>query len=803
MNTIALVRKFSRDPIIAVAMGILLLFPGYALSDISLLGEPGEYFQLSDRWTNGQLNTKDGFELVQHETLSTADISTHWSAEPIGIDPWFRLKNRKTGQYLHIENRNGTVSVGSVPTGFWSSHWRTVPVGGHFRLMNRWLPNDAVHVENQDGFVQHGQVPEGYWSSQWSSKSVGFGNTGGQANEIGEWSNVANWPLTAIHAALTADGKVLTYGTNADGQQSGQFIYDVWNPKLGLGTTSHATLPNTTSTDLFCSAQVLIPDTGQMLLTGGDSRGLNSGRVNTGVTDVNILSSNGNSITSQSGMNFARWYPTVTTLPTGEILIQGGIDTLGQAVNTPEIYNPQNKTWNPLPGAANNYDWWYPRNWVAPNGKIFGLAGSSFYELDPAGAGSVRTLGAITGTNKFFTSTSVMFRPGRILHIGGGANTATSTTVNASAQVTEYDINGSTPRTIERPGLTYPRVWANSTVLPNGEVLVTGGSAAANALIGVATSVEIYNPTTNQWSVGATGQEDRLYHSTALLLPDASVLVAGGGAPGPVDSQGRSTPGNVNAEIYYPPYYFDENNNKRALSEVTTTEKKFTWNQTITVIPELSSRVSQVNLVRVGSVTHSNNMEQRFIPLSFVESGSNQLSVNTPANANVAPPGFYMLFTVDTDGVPSQATIVSISKSGTQPGTENYFQITDRWLNRELHTEQKLGLVQHAEKNEDQLSSHWYKEYLPGQSTWFRLKNRDDGSVLHIEPNNGVVAAGDVPMGYWSAHWNEQSAGSYSRLVNRWIPTHRINVEKVDGFVQHGPVPDGYWSAQWTLNPVY
>src|SRR3954447_2654517 len=86
------------------------------------------------------------------------------------------------------------------------------------------------------------------------------------ADRIGAWSGLAQWPLIPIHAVLLGDGRVLTYGTNADGQQTGHLIYDVWDPGAGLGDGSHLTLPNTTSTDLFCSAQIVLPQSGDVLL---------------------------------------------------------------------------------------------------------------------------------------------------------------------------------------------------------------------------------------------------------------------------------------------------------------------------------------------------------------------------------------------------------------------------------------------------------------------------------------------------------------------------------------------------------
>ena len=76
--------------------------------------------------------------------------------------------------------------------------------------------------------------------------------------------------------------------------------------------------------------------------------------------------------------------------------------------------------------------------------------------------------------------------------------------------------------------------------------------------------------------------------------------------------------------------------------------------------------IARVTLIKTGSVTHSFNMEQRFIELPFTRSGT-QLLVTAPANLNLAPPGRYMLFVLDTQGVPSIARIVAVADAAHPP----------------------------------------------------------------------------------------------------------------------------------------
>jgi len=143
----------------------------------------------------------------------------------------------------------------------------------------------------------------------------------------------------------------------------------------------------------------------------------------------------------------------------------------------------------------------------------------------------------------------------------------------------------------------------------------------------------------------------RLYHSNALLLPDARVLVLGAGrflcsCPDPTDQ--------LSAEIYSPPYLF-----KGSRPVITSAPTLIGYGSTISVQTPDASRIASVSLIRFGAVTHTFNMDQRYLPLSFT-AGAASLNVQTPVNSNVAPPGYYMLFIVDTNGVPSVATILSL-----------------------------------------------------------------------------------------------------------------------------------------------
>src|SRR4029077_17559836 len=174
-----------------------------------------------------------------------------------------------------------------------------------------------------------------------------------------------------------------------------------------------------------------------------------------------------------------------------------------------------------------------------------------------------------------------------------------------------------------------------------------GGSAVANELTGVDYQAEIWDPTTGHWTAGASASKPRLYHSIALLLPDATVLTGGGGAPGPVK--------NLNAEIYYPPYLYAPDGTPAVRPTISPTDRlAYDPGATLSATVGPTDVIARLTLVRTGSSTHSNNADERFIELSFTQVGQTLTTV-LPSDSSQLVPGYYMLFAINTAGVPSVA----------------------------------------------------------------------------------------------------------------------------------------------------
>ena len=453
-------------------------------------------------------------------------------------------------------------------------------------------------------------------------------------NTIGAWSSVKPWPLIAVHAVLMPDGRVLTYGSTASGQQTAIFIYDVWDPSAGLDA-GHLTLPNNTGTDIFCSSQVVLPSGNQVFIAGGDNW-TGSSTTNTGNNNSNLFNFGTNTLTRQNNMNRARWYSSSITLLNGETYIQGG----SGGTDFPEIRSTSG-IFRLLTGAnTGSLDFMFPRNFVGPDGRVFGYdsAGRMYY-VNTNGTGSVTMAGQFSGPTGSDSSTA-MFRPGRILQFGGNTNGALV-----------IDINGATPQVSTTGSLSSRRRLVNATILADGKVLATGGSDVWNELIGVNYSAEIWNPATGVWTRGANEVRSRMYHSTAILMQDASVLVLGGGAPGPEV--------NTNVEVYYPPYLYNAAGGFAARPVIASAPSTIDVGETFAVDLGSSAVISRVVMIKSTSASHSFNMDQRFVELTFQQNGA-RLVAQAPTRAVDAPPGYYLLFVLNSAGTPSVAPIVRV-----------------------------------------------------------------------------------------------------------------------------------------------
>ena len=457
------------------------------------------------------------------------------------------------------------------------------------------------------------------------------------ANVKGQFGPVVPWPVIPVHAVLTADGRVLSYGTDTTGKQTANFQYAVWD----IADNSHTTFSNGSGTDIFCSSQILLPTGDQVFIAGGDNWN-GTGTTNTGNNNSNLFATANNSLTRQNNMNRARWYSSSAMMLNGEIYIQGGTG----GTDRPEVRG-SNGVFRLLSGAdTSGLDFMYPRNFVAPDGRVFGFdsAGRMYY-VNIAGNGTLANVGQFPSATTGSDSSAAMFAPGRILQFGGNSNGAIVIDITG----------GGTPSVANTASMAMQRRLGTATILADGKVLASGGSSVWNEMTNVVYAAEIWNPTNGQWTRAATAVKARLYHSVGLLLPDATVLIAGGGAPGPQN--------NLNAEIYHPPYLFTADATEAVRPVIATAPTVVDPGKTVQLsFTHAGSRpAGRVTFVKTGSVTHSWNMDQRFVDLPFTAGPNGTLNVQIPARASDVPPGMWMVFVFDDAGVPSEAKMVRVN----------------------------------------------------------------------------------------------------------------------------------------------
>jgi hypothetical protein len=437
---------------------------------------------------------------------------------------------------------------------------------------------------------------------------------------VGEWKLLAT-PFTGTATAthLLPTGKVMY-----DGGYSGGTNTSLWDP--ATETSYVMPLPGF---NLFCSGHAFLAD-GRLLIAGGHIA------TNVGLPNMSTYDAVNNVWAPGPAMNAGRWYPTATTLANGDVLVLSGKIDLTVGDNTlPEVFQNASGTWRDLTGALLDMDL-YPWMHLAPNGKVFNSGPTRYTRyLDTAGTGTWTALANRAPLHRVYGS-SVMYDVGRVLVVGGD-DPPTNT-----AEV--IDLNAAAPSWIPTAPMSVPRRQHQATILPDGKVLVTGGTSAAgfNNYTGTVYAGEMWDPATGQWTTMASAQVPRQYHSEALLLPDGRVLSTGDDAT-------------TQVEIYSPPYLF-----KGARPTITSVPTNpVSYGQTFFVATPDAASIAKVTLIRLPSVTHSFNQNQVINRLSYSQTPGG-LSVVAPSDANLAPPGHYMLFLLDGNGVPSVAKIVRI-----------------------------------------------------------------------------------------------------------------------------------------------
>jgi galactose oxidase-like protein len=433
--------------------------------------------------------------------------------------------------------------------------------------------------------------------------------------DAGRWTAPFAWPVVGVHMILLPDGRVLTMGRVGKPH--------LWDPATGTFTETAS------PAWLFCSGHTQLAD-GRILIAGGhisDHHGL---------PNITFFSDD-NGWGSGTPMARGRWYPSATTMGNGDVVITAGEDQNTVPVDLPEVWS--NGSIRQLTGASRTFPF-YPRQFVAPDGRLYaaGPERATFYlSLNGSGAWTPGPPRVFGGRNY---GSAVMYDDGKILYAGGAYTTNTAETIDLNAGAPAWQFTGS---------MAFARRHLNLTVLPTGEVLATGGVAGTgfNDISQGVHAAEIWNPGTGAWTTMSSSSITRGYHATALLLPDGRVIHAGSG-------DGAGAPNERNAEIFSPPYLF-----RGARPGITSIPDEVSYAGSFRVATPDAGKITHVSFIRLGAVTHAFDQGQRFQRLRFDADGSG-LTVTAPRDPNRAPPGYYLLFILNGDDVPSVGRIIRL-----------------------------------------------------------------------------------------------------------------------------------------------
>jgi Domain of unknown function (DUF1929)/Kelch motif len=469
----------------------------------------------------------------------------------------------------------------------------------------------------------------------------------------GVWGPTVSWNIVPLHMTLLPTGKLLAWGREEIGGGMGH--PRLWDPAAGLPSSAPTIMPDTM---IFCAGHALMAD-GRLMVSGGHKAN------DRGLDVTNIFDPSTESwVAGLPKMAAGRWYPTVTTLPDGRMVTVAGQDSHSVVVTIPEVW--ENGAWVQLPGAGNVELPYYPRNFIDPlDGRVF-MAGerrtSLWLDVDGSAAGG-RGSWTTGPTHQYAFNrdygSAVMYESGRILYVGGGGDLGWDTpdqkTGAPTATAEKIDLNEGSPTWAFTGSMSSPRRHHTATVLPDGRVLVTGGVSGGgfNDESSAVRAAEIWDPATDDWTQLASNAVNRAYHSVSILMPDGTVLH---GASGDADIPGTTTPypAQRNHEIFRPPYLF-----KGARPTIADAPATVTTGTSFDVTTPAAGQITQVRLIRLGSVTHAFDANSIAVSLDFV-AGDGAITVTAPPNLNVAPPGHYMLFVLNRNGVPSTGRIIRV-----------------------------------------------------------------------------------------------------------------------------------------------
>ncbi|MEU4083771.1 galactose oxidase early set domain-containing protein [Streptomyces aureus] len=491
----------------------------------------------------------------------------------------------------------------------------------------------------------------------------------GTADECanGRWTVLPTQnPVRSMHSVVLNNGKVLLIagsGNSEENFDAGTFTSAVYDPVTG----SYKVIP--TPKDMFCSGHVQLADGRVLVLSGNKAFPVAGGHGYEGYKESYVFDPVTETYSRTNDLNDGHWYPSATELGNGDVIAFGGLREDSSGSVTAERWSNERQQWLPLWQVNQTWSFWglYPSMILMQDGRLF-YSGSHVFGNGTPGTGSAiydydaNTTTAVPGLqnkDERDQSASVLLPPAqdqKVLTLGGG-NIDSNPAANRLTDI--IDLKAASPAYTMGPPIPQGTVdlgngqvaetggqgkmYVSAVLLPDGKVLETGGALHNRA--DPVREASIFDPATSTFDPVAADPEDRGYHSSAFLLPDGRVMATG-------DNPGNGT-WNHDVSIYTPPYLLK--GSRPAITSVIDNEWVYGDTQRITV----DRPVVKAELIRPAAVTHSSDPNQRFVDLPLSVDGNN-VDLNVTSNPNLAPPGWYMLFAVDANGVPSVAKWVHL-----------------------------------------------------------------------------------------------------------------------------------------------
>lgn len=486
------------------------------------------------------------------------------------------------------------------------------------------------------------------------------------AQSKGAWTGVIPLPNVPVAASLLPNGKILTWSSNNEFSFEGDIGTAASRTHTALfdPVTQQSTLRVVTNTlsDMFCPGITVLAD-GRVLVNGGSSS-----------PSANIYDPKTDAWTAAAPMNVGRGYNADVMLADGSVLTLGGSWSGAPRDRIGEVWSAESG-WGTRPGISagpitgvdpedtalgrvnrgDNHMWLFS----VSDGLVFHAGPSAQMSwITTSGNGAMASAGKRGDDAYSMNGQAIMYDVGKILKTGGApayqnaAATANTYVIDINKAVA--DLNN--PVVVRKTApMAYPRAFASGVALPGGQVLIVGGQTYATLFSDDRAVLvpELWNPASETFTPLAPMQTARTYHSTALLLPDARVFVAGGGLCG-----NGCVANHENAEIFSPPYLFNQNGTPAVRPAIKVAPATARLGSTVSVTADTANLKFEV--VRISAATHAVNNDQRRVPLATTAGASNTYRLKLPSDPGVVPPGYYMLFGINAQGTPSVSKMVKI-----------------------------------------------------------------------------------------------------------------------------------------------